>query len=117
MAVPLEMEHIVMNLVQNAIDAIREKIKLDPNTERKIEVSLKFEPMITFSIKDTGIGIPKTEISKLFDPFYTTKAPGEGTGLGLSIVKDWVQKNHGTIEVDSEKHAWTKIQIMFPYSI
>jgi signal transduction histidine kinase len=48
---------------------------------------------------DSGKGIPKNELHKIFDPFYTTKVVGEGTGLGLAICKEIVEKHDATIQV------------------
>ena len=54
---------------------------------------------------DSGTGIPAKHLSKIFDPFYTTKAPGEGTGLGLSTAYGLVKENKGNIKV---KHTSAK---------
>ena len=53
-------------------------------------------------VEDTGVGIPRAEQPKIFEPFYTTKPPGRGTGLGLSICYGIVEQHRGRIEVDSE---------------
>ena len=56
---------------------------------------------IVVDIDDTGHGISRSELSKIFEPFYTTKPPGRGTGLGLSICYGIVEEHGGRIEVDS----------------
>ena len=63
---------------------------------------------------DTGGGIPPEELTKLFDPFYTTKPVGQGTGLGLSISHGIVQKHNGAIEVESEVGKGTTFTVRLP---
>ena len=52
--------------------------------------------------KDTGLGIPREDLSKIFEPFFTTKVIGRGTGLGLSICYAVVQEHRGRVVVDSQ---------------
>lgn len=68
------------------------------------------------SIKDTGIGINKETIDKIFDPYFTTKDSGKGTGLGLSIVYNIVSLHHGYIDVYSEVDVGTEFKIYLPAS-
>ena len=58
--------------------------------------------MVEVSFSDTGQGIVKDNIPKLFDPFYTTKQTGKGTGLGLAISYGIIQSHNGDIKVESE---------------
>ena len=69
---------------------------------------------VTIRISDTGSGIPKAVLSKIFDPFMTTKAPGKGTGLGLSIAHRIVLKYGGRISVESEEGKGSTFTIQFP---
>ena len=57
---------------------------------------------VLVGVADTGCGIARADIAKIFDPFYTTQPSGEGTGLGLSICYSVIQQHGGTIEVESE---------------
>ncbi|MCP4164200.1 MAG: hybrid sensor histidine kinase/response regulator, partial [Deltaproteobacteria bacterium] len=66
------------------------------------------------SIQDTGIGMDKKTISKIFDPFYTTKKEGEGTGLGLSMVYNIMVQHNGAITVYSELDIGTRFCLFFP---
>jgi signal transduction histidine kinase len=69
---------------------------------------------IVVEMEDTGIGIPRTDLPKIFEPFYTTKPPGRGTGLGLSVVYGIVEGHHGRIEVDSIPGKGTTFQVYLP---
>ncbi len=65
-------------------------------------------------ISDTGVGIPKQDLSKVFDPFFTTKEVGKGTGLGLNIVYNIINQHDGTIDVDSTVGKGTTFRIRIP---
>ena len=65
-------------------------------------------------VSDTGCGIPKSVLHKIYDPFFTTKESGKGTGLGLSIVYQIVTKYGGTINVESEEGRGTTFALRFP---
>jgi len=73
---------------------------------------------IISEISDSGIGIPKDEIPKIFDEFYRAsnvqRDVKSGTGLGLSIVKEIVNRHKGKIKVESEEGVWTKFTVMLP---
>ena len=86
------MENALINLGLNAIQAIEEcgtvHISTIYNPEKK---------KVIIQIKDTGVGIPKENVSKIFRPFFTTRH--KGTGLGLAITKEIIEKHNGTISV------------------
>jgi signal transduction histidine kinase len=69
---------------------------------------------VEICITDNGHGIPSSEISKLFDPFFSTKPVGEGTGLGLSISYDIVKSHGGEMVVDSTENEGTTVRIILP---
>ena len=72
------------------------------------------ETQVFVSIRDNGCGIPKENLSRLFDAFYTTKEIGEGTGLGLSLSHDIVRQHGGLITVHSEVGAGTEFIVSLP---
>jgi signal transduction histidine kinase len=72
---------------------------------------------IKLTVGDTGYGIPKDALPKIFEPFYTTKEFGKGTGLGLTVVKGIIEEHQGTITVDSEEGKGTTFTILLPKSI
>ena len=66
------------------------------------------------SVSDTGIGIPKEILDKIYEPFFTTKERGKGTGLGLSMVYGVVKEHKGYISVQSEQNRGTLFTIYLP---
>ncbi|MEA4849131.1 MAG: transporter substrate-binding domain-containing protein [Clostridiaceae bacterium] len=101
------LKHILINLISNAIDA------MDSNGNLTIEVSPN-EHGLKILCSDTGCGIQKGNLEKLFNPFYTTKDPGKGTGLGLYIVYNEVKKLNGEIFVTSEVNKGTSFEVFIP---
>ncbi|MCE5270145.1 hypothetical protein LLH00_02555 [bacterium] len=90
----VHLEQIVLNLVLNAMHALDESGK----TDKRIEVSLLREGTLAcLEVRDNGTGIPEGDGDKIFDPFYSTKKPGEGMGLGLAIVRRFVQGLGGSV--------------------
>ena len=69
---------------------------------------------LRLEVSDTGTGICTEDISRVFDPFFTSKEVGKGTGLGLSIVQSILEEHHGTIAVESEPGIGTKFIITVP---
>lgn len=65
------------------------------------------------SFTDTGEGIPHASLSRVLQPFFTTKPPGKGTGLGLSMVKSMIERIGGTISIESEKAVGTTVKLYF----
>jgi len=64
--------------------------------------------------EDTGIGMAASELTKIFEPFYTTKPPGHGTGLGLTICYGIVEEQGGRIAVQSQPGRGTTFQVFLP---
>ncbi len=102
---PEQMERVFVNLFLNAIDAMNGKGNLDVNIREKRE-------SVIIKITDTGRGIPKDALEKIFEPFYTTK--DKGTGLGLAIVFNIIKKHNGKIKVESEVNIGTTFTIILP---
>jgi two-component system NtrC family sensor kinase len=110
---PGKINQVLMNLLSNAIDALKSVKK--PNHQGSICIETKLNrPNVIIIISDNGTGIPASIISKIFDPFYTTKDVGEGTGLGLSIVYGIIKSHNGKIEVQSEENKNTTFTITLP---
>jgi len=100
-----QLMQVLINIVQNSIEAM----------DRGDHLSLKAfreDGWVVIEIKDDGVGIKRTELNKIFDPFFSTKE--NGTGLGLYITKRIVENNGGTISVDSIEGEGTTIYLKFP---
>lgn len=119
---PAQLDQILANLCVNARDAVNGSGKIIIET-KKIYIDEKysgshidFKPgyYALLGVTDNGCGIDKDKIEKIFEPFYTTKEPGEGTGLGLSTVHGIVRQNNGIINVYSEPGKGTSFNIYFP---
>lgn len=107
-----QMTQVLTNLIKNAIDAMPDggsiNIKLEEENDHVI-----------FKVKDTGVGIEKEALDKIFEPFYTTKGIGEGTGLGLATAYGIVKMHKGKITVfsntdQSKGQTGTEFRISIP---
>ena len=97
----------VMNIMVNAEQAIKNKGTIKISTKKK-------GTFLDIVIEDDGEGIPKENISKISDPFFTTKAPGAGTGLGLFIAYSIIYEHNGSIDVISTENSGTIFTISLP---
>ena len=104
---PSRLNQVFLNLLINAKQAIKEKGEITITTYMK-------NNKVYVEISDTGAGIPKENLNKIFDPGYTTKGVGVGTGLGLSIVYQIIQEHQGDIMVDSDLGKGTKFTVILP---
>jgi PAS domain S-box-containing protein len=99
------MKQAMLNLVQNAIAAMGRGGTLSVKTEQK-------DGEAVISIRDTGIGIPEKNISKIFEPYFTTKE--NGSGLGLTLVFKIIREHQGEITVSSKEGEGTRFTITLP---
>jgi polar amino acid transport system substrate-binding protein len=102
------MRQIALNLITNAVQAMPDGGELTLRTARSGTDRIKLE------VHDTGVGIPQSRLKDIFNPFYTTKAPGQGTGLGLSVVHSIIERYRGEIRVTSEVGIGTTFTIELP---
>ncbi len=108
---PGQINQVITNLVVNAAQAIESADQV----EGKISIITKVSGNdVLLSVTDNGVGIPKEESKRIFEPFYTTKGPGEGTGLGLAIVSRITNQHGGKIRMKSVLGKGTTIQIVLP---
>jgi len=109
MCYPSQLNQVFMNIVLNAIQAIRDKGTLTITTR-------KHKNHLDISIKDSGSGISAENMDKIFDPFFTTKDVGGGTGLGLTLSYGIIERHGGKIEVKSEVGRGSEFIISLPIS-
>jgi two-component system C4-dicarboxylate transport sensor histidine kinase DctB len=109
LANPIRLEQVLVNLLSNAIDAMR-------NSERRLlTIALgRDEASAVITVSDTGAGIASEHLKSLFDPFFTTKETGEGLGLGLSISYGIVREFGGDILVDSVPGTGSTFRVVIP---
>lgn len=102
------LKQIFLNLIVNALQS------MDNSGQLTVETSVAEDSKIRVRIQDTGPGIPKDALEKIFTPFYTTKEPGVGTGLGLYVTKNNVERLHGSIQVESPPGQGACFTLIFP---
>jgi signal transduction histidine kinase len=107
-----QMSQVFINIILNALDAMPDGGKLTITTRHEKVYQGRDDILIGFA--DTGVGISKDSLEKIFDPFYTTKEVGKGTGLGLSVSYNIVRRFKGDIKVESELGKGTVFTIILP---
>ena len=115
--VPQEISRAFLNIITNAFQALDEKRRAsdDPDYEPELLVATRrLADEVEIRIRDNGPGISAELRERIFEPFVTTKAPGEGTGLGLSLTMDILTRHGGAIQLDSEEGAFTEMRITLP---
>jgi two-component system cell cycle sensor histidine kinase/response regulator CckA len=102
---PIEIEQVSVNLILNAVQAGSSIIRL--RTERSADG-------VRLAVDDDGRGIPASEASRVFDPFFTTRRSDGGTGLGLSVVHGIVERHGGVVRLDSSPGRGTTVTVDLP---
>ena len=102
---PTQLLQVFLSVLVNAVDA----------TEKGGEITVRslVNGTVRVTVRDTGCGIPRENLKKVFEPFYTTKGPGLGTGLGLSLSYGIIQQLGGEIELKSEVGKGTEVVLSF----
>jgi PAS domain S-box-containing protein len=116
-----ELELALVNLAVNARDAMPDggHIVISAKNARLASGDLPEDfsgDFVALSVADTGKGIPPDLLSRVVEPFFTTKSPDKGTGLGLSQVYGFARRSNGTVSIDSEPGRGTKVTIYLPRS-
>ncbi len=115
---------IIMNLVSNSAEAMPNGGRILISTENQYldtpvsgYENIKEGEYVTLTVSDTGEGIPKADLIKIFEPFYTKKKMGRsGTGLGMTVVWGTVKDHNGYVDIRSEENRGTTIRLYFPVS-
>ena len=122
LADPTRLQQVFLNLAVNARDAMPEGGNLDFSLSRcrlgeeDIPPVMNMPPgnYVSISVRDTGMGIPPEDKTKVFEPFFTTKPVGQGTGLGLAQVYGIVRQHEGFIDLDSQPDEGACFKIYLP---
>ncbi len=110
-----EVGRVLLNLLNNAFYAVLEKKKSEKIYDPVVSISTKQKNgRIEITVKDNGDGIPKEVMSKIFQPFFTTKPTGDGTGLGLSLSYEIIKSHGGEISVQSNEEEGAAFTIFLP---
>jgi PAS domain S-box-containing protein len=119
---PSRLHQIIMNLCTNAYQAMLETggtlkislsaIKMEGEAAKLAQIPTGFYGKLIIS--DTGVGIPPADLTRIFDPYFTTKEKGKGTGLGLAAVHGIVKSHGGAILVKSQLGKGTKFEVYLP---
>lgn len=118
----LELEQVIINCINNALDAVNRQGKIEVNLSK---TSAQEDPLATLKnlpaqdyycirIKDNGCGMSEETLKRLFEPFYTTKEVGKGTGLGLAMAHGVIENHRGIILANSKLGAGTTFYIFLP---
>jgi two-component system NtrC family sensor kinase len=105
---PSQINQVFLNLITNAAQAI------EKHGEIVITTKLRDASHVAIVIADTGSGISEENLSKIRDPFFTTKGVGGGTGLGLSIVDEIIRSHNGQLLVESEPGKGSVFTVVLP---
>lgn len=120
---PSSLESAILNLILNARDAMDGQGKLTIETTNlhvdKTYFQAKQEDLVPgqyvmLAISDTGHGIAKSDLHRIFEPFHTSKETGKGSGLGLSMVQGFMKQSEGMVQVYSEVEVGTTFKLFFP---
>jgi PAS domain S-box-containing protein len=122
LADPSQIQQVIMNLVTNAADAMREQggvLRLTVSSTRITrgqgsKKGLLPGTYVTLTVQDTGTGMTGAVRDRIFEPFFTTKEPGRGTGMGLSVVYGIVIAHNGSIEVESKPDKGSRFRVLLP---
>jgi two-component system, NtrC family, sensor kinase len=117
---PQEITRVLLNLISNGVYAAmkRKAEMMDGYKPTIAAVTRSLGDSVEIRIRDNGVGILPGVKEKIFNPFFTTKPPGEGTGLGLSLSYDIIVKQHsGSIEVDTQPGEFTEFRVILPRKV
>jgi signal transduction histidine kinase/putative methionine-R-sulfoxide reductase with GAF domain len=106
-----QMQQVLINLIQNAIQAMPDGGSIDIQTQVQSQNDLE---RVTVSLQDSGIGIPSENLERIFEPFFTTRQGEDGTGLGLAISYSIVSEHGGFIDVNSQPGEGARFTIWLP---
>ena len=107
MAIPDQLQQAIMNLLMNAVQAMK-------GVGTLTIVTTQTDQLVTVRIADSGPGIAPQHLAKIFDPFFTTKGQGEGSGLGLTVARRIIRKFGGELRIESREGEGTTCLVTLP---
>lgn len=116
---PSDLYRVLLNLCTNSIEAMPNGGNLDVTVKKTFlpeenELGALKGDFVQIEITDTGVGIPKNQLKKVFDLNFTTKRKGSESGFGLNIVREIIEDHNGMVEVTSEENKGTTFKILLP---
>ncbi|NIO38459.1 PAS domain S-box protein [Candidatus Bathyarchaeota archaeon] len=108
-----QIQQALMNIMLNAAQAMPDggDLTITTSVAKDVQIGDSIRDAVRIDIGDTGVGIPKENLDKLFNPFFTTKEKGKGVGLGLSVVHGIIERHHGKIKIESNPVDGTTFSI------
>jgi len=122
LADPTQVHQLIMNLCTNAAHALSTQggeLEIRLSDERVASGTSEYQPLqpgpyVRMEVRDSGVGIPREQLDRIFDPFYTTKKEGKGTGLGLAVVLNIVTHLGGAVDVQSTPGKGSTFTVLLP---
>jgi two-component system NtrC family sensor kinase len=116
-----QLQQVLINLLTNALAATNEggevQIAVETGRLNDAEPVPNGPPMVKLSVRDTGCGMPKEDVGRALEPFFTTKAIGSGTGLGLFLSRQIISAHEGALLIDSEPGKGTRVVVCLPQGV
>lgn len=111
------LQRALANILDNSIHALEKKVTTDANFDPELTISTSLRSdFVEITIRDNGVGVAPALEERIFEPFLTTKPPGEGSGLGLTVAFNIAQKHGGSLKYSSEQGVWTEFTLILPLS-
>ena len=109
----VQCEQVIINLILNAMSSLDVSGKKD---KELIIATMRRNDSVIIEVSDNGVGLLEGANNKIFDPFYSTKKPGEGMGLGLAIVDSIVRRFNGNVKGENNQKGGATFSVVFPYN-
>lgn len=114
----MQLEQVMINLLTNSRHALNKKFAGTTGSKMlHVEagaITKNHKPYVELLVRDNGCGIPKENLEKIMNPFFTTKEAGVGTGLGLSLANEILTRHNAELFVESKVDQFTRVSIRFP---
>jgi PAS domain S-box-containing protein len=114
---PAALEQILLNLATNARDAMPGGGVLEIQTTTVARHETGDGPWVLLTVRDNGLGMDAAVRERIYEPFFTTKPPGQGTGLGMTMVYGLMKQHGGVMEVESAPGEGTTMRLYFPLAL